>query len=171
MAKHTFRNLVFSAVLISLLIISAVLIFLQRLDQQSVGCTADAKICDDGSAVGREGPKCEFAACPDMSNHATLQGKVSISPICPVEIQGQRCETLPEAYLNRGIAIEGENGFEKKFVNFGFDGTYMIKLPAGKYKITLIPTGIDTVQELPLQLNLAAKETKQLDLYIDTGIR
>ncbi len=27
-------------------------------------CTADAKICPDGSAVGRTGPKCEFMACP-----------------------------------------------------------------------------------------------------------
>lgn len=27
-------------------------------------CTEEAKICPDGSAVGRTGPKCEFAACP-----------------------------------------------------------------------------------------------------------
>jgi len=27
-------------------------------------CTAEAKICPDGSAVGRVGPNCEFAACP-----------------------------------------------------------------------------------------------------------
>ena len=30
----------------------------------SVACTMEAKICPDGSAVGRSGPKCEFAACP-----------------------------------------------------------------------------------------------------------
>jgi hypothetical protein len=27
-------------------------------------CNADAKICPDGSAVGRSGPRCEFAECP-----------------------------------------------------------------------------------------------------------
>ncbi|MCX6771256.1 MAG: hypothetical protein NTX79_04330 [Candidatus Micrarchaeota archaeon] len=27
-------------------------------------CTMEAKICPDGSAVGRQGPNCEFAACP-----------------------------------------------------------------------------------------------------------
>ena len=27
-------------------------------------CTMDAKMCPDGSYVGREGPDCEFAACP-----------------------------------------------------------------------------------------------------------
>ncbi|MFA6257350.1 MAG: hypothetical protein WCT29_03545 [Candidatus Paceibacterota bacterium] len=29
-------------------------------------CTMDALICPDGSAVGRTGPKCEFAACPNV---------------------------------------------------------------------------------------------------------
>ncbi len=32
---------------------------------QPVACTMEAKICPDGSAVGRTGPKCEFAACPN----------------------------------------------------------------------------------------------------------
>jgi hypothetical protein len=27
-------------------------------------CNADAKICPDGSSVGRTGPRCEFQACP-----------------------------------------------------------------------------------------------------------
>lgn len=27
-------------------------------------CTLEAKICPDGSSVGRTGPNCEFAACP-----------------------------------------------------------------------------------------------------------
>jgi hypothetical protein len=31
---------------------------------EQVACTADAFICPDGSAVGRTGPNCEFAACP-----------------------------------------------------------------------------------------------------------
>lgn len=29
-------------------------------------CTLEAKMCLDGSSVGREGPSCEFAACPDI---------------------------------------------------------------------------------------------------------
>jgi hypothetical protein len=32
---------------------------------QPVGCTSEAKVCPDGSAVGRTGPNCEFAACPN----------------------------------------------------------------------------------------------------------
>jgi hypothetical protein len=29
-----------------------------------VACTMEAKLCPDGSAVGRSGPNCEFTACP-----------------------------------------------------------------------------------------------------------
>jgi len=32
-----------------------------------VACTMDAKICPDGSYVGRTGPHCEFAPCPNTA--------------------------------------------------------------------------------------------------------
>jgi hypothetical protein len=31
---------------------------------QDIACTMEAKLCPDGSAVGRTGPDCEFAECP-----------------------------------------------------------------------------------------------------------
>jgi hypothetical protein len=31
---------------------------------EPVACPMDAKICPDGTGVGRTGPKCEFAPCP-----------------------------------------------------------------------------------------------------------
>lgn len=33
-----------------------------------VACTQEAKLCPDGSYVGRFGPKCEFSACPGENN-------------------------------------------------------------------------------------------------------
>ncbi|MCX6718983.1 MAG: IPT/TIG domain-containing protein [Candidatus Taylorbacteria bacterium] len=33
-----------------------------------VACTMDAKMCPDGSYVGRVGPKCEFQACPTTTD-------------------------------------------------------------------------------------------------------
>lgn len=32
---------------------------------EQVACAQDAKLCPDGSYVSREGPNCEFAACPN----------------------------------------------------------------------------------------------------------
>jgi hypothetical protein len=33
-------------------------------DPGGVVCTKEAKLCPDGSYVGRQGPSCEFARCP-----------------------------------------------------------------------------------------------------------
>ncbi|MFH0829156.1 MAG: hypothetical protein V1907_03165 [Candidatus Kerfeldbacteria bacterium] len=39
-----------------------------NLTNTAVSCTTEAKICPDGTAVGRTGPDCEFAACPANTN-------------------------------------------------------------------------------------------------------
>lgn len=67
-------------------------------------CTEEAKVCPDGSAVGRTGPDCEFAACPvEVSpaaentgaalNQKILDNNVYITPLlvvsdsrCPVDV-------------------------------------------------------------------------------------
>lgn len=36
----------------------------ENLGEDFVVCTMEARKCLDGSYVGREGPNCEFAACP-----------------------------------------------------------------------------------------------------------
>lgn len=36
-------------------------------DPAPTACTMEAKICPDGTAVGRQGPRCEFAPCPSPS--------------------------------------------------------------------------------------------------------
>src|SRR3989344_5945198 len=51
-------------------------------------CTMEAKLCPDGSYVGRTGPNCEFAKCPGEGNGGamgTVTGQVRIGPLCPVE--------------------------------------------------------------------------------------
>ena len=35
---------------------------------QGIACSSEAKICPDGSSVGRQGPNCEFAQCPNVQN-------------------------------------------------------------------------------------------------------
>ncbi|MEK7639282.1 MAG: hypothetical protein AAB388_03935 [Patescibacteria group bacterium] len=42
-----------------------------------VACTMDAKVCPDGSYVGRVAPNCEFAACP-----STPPGRPSEPVVC-----------------------------------------------------------------------------------------
>ena len=56
---------------IAVIAVSALLIFGERLgfnltqeNEEPTICTADAKLCPDGSYMGRVPPTCEFAACP-----------------------------------------------------------------------------------------------------------
>lgn len=65
-----------------------------------VACDAIAKLCSDGSAVGRTGPNCEFAECPIVTPSSTLLyqpqtiNNLTIQPIevlsdsrCPTKVQ------------------------------------------------------------------------------------
>lgn len=46
-----------------------------------VACTMEAKVCPDGSAVGREGPRCEFAPCPFPNVENANLGVSFVSPL------------------------------------------------------------------------------------------
>jgi hypothetical protein len=45
-------------------------------------CTTEARICPDGSAVGKSGPKCTFAACP-FPNVETTVGSITLAFVLP----------------------------------------------------------------------------------------
>lgn len=36
----------------------------ENMEEEAIFCTMDAKICADGSSVGRVAPDCEFSPCP-----------------------------------------------------------------------------------------------------------
>lgn len=82
-------------------------------NQDMVACTADAKICPDGSAVGRMGPNCEFAECPGDLGLVDIETPAGSS--CSVDAEC-RCknfngaEFLPGTYpgqcdLERGVCL------------------------------------------------------------------
>ena len=48
--------------------------------KNQVACTMEAKLCPDGSYVGRSGPLCEFAACPKSETGSAY------TPTNPVDI-------------------------------------------------------------------------------------
>lgn len=48
-------------------------------------CQMDAKVCPDGSSVGRQGSNCEFAACPSVQNKA--EATLSVSVYTPMTLE------------------------------------------------------------------------------------
>jgi len=68
----------------------------QPIPGEQVACTMEAKLCPDGSYVGRSGPRCEFAECPGVatSNTAKIGGKILLNGvyITPKEVvEDSRC--------------------------------------------------------------------------------
>lgn len=58
-------------------------------DGDMVMCTAEARICSDGTALGRQGPKCEFAKCP-YEDKIVVEEPIATSPIeSPLKIKGK----------------------------------------------------------------------------------
>jgi hypothetical protein len=56
--------LIIAAVILIATLLLAGVYFLSQKSNNKVACTTEAKLCPDGSSVGRTGPKCEFSACP-----------------------------------------------------------------------------------------------------------
>lgn len=52
---------------------------------EGIACPMDAKICPDGSSVGRVGPNCEFAACPGEVSIPETPG-TKVPPPVPVPV-------------------------------------------------------------------------------------
>ncbi len=101
------------------------------------GCTMEAKICPDGSAVGRTGPKCEFSPCPPETrkqpqgdtNTTTNSGRFSkrlfdpngtiietapfpkeMTKISDSALVGLQCSGFYYNYGNGGFLMETESG-------------------------------------------------------------
>ena len=71
-------------------------------------CTMEAKQCPDGSYVGRSGPKCEFAACPEA--------KTPVSAVKEFVVSGKNFSFSPSTItVNKGdrvkIIFENSAGF------------------------------------------------------------
>ena len=82
------------------------------------GCTLEALVCPDGSAVGRSGPACEFSPCPATHSFRGVlvfeSNRYWLSLPQPEEIHGDDQYLLPlevgqevEAFINDDVRVEG----------------------------------------------------------------
>ena len=84
-------------------------------EEEKVACTMDAKMCSDGSYVGRTGPKCEFEACPVVKD-ATIVKDASVSTVKEFTIVGTNFSFAPSLITVKNgdkvkITFENSAGF------------------------------------------------------------
>ncbi|MCX6766090.1 MAG: hypothetical protein NT136_03990 [Candidatus Moranbacteria bacterium] len=68
-------------------------------------CTQEAKICSDGTSVGRTGPNCEFAPCPSETNCAK-EGE-SIGAVYPGVVLKECCDGLTPIIPKNIVGTQG----------------------------------------------------------------
>ncbi len=143
-------------------------------ENKSMYCTQEAKLCPDGSYVGRTGPRCEFAKCPGENasdNNSGISGTALLGPTCPVE----RIPPDPQC---------ADKPFKTTLAITTLDGTRVIKEFSsdayGKFKVNLSPGDYmvrsATANILPRCTNNGTITVRtdaytRVTIYCDTGIR
>lgn len=91
-----------------------------------VACTMEAKLCPDGSYVGRTGPNCEFAACPAGSPTSATISNMSINQVSTrlgltlkftAVLEDSRCPTdvvcIQAGTVRVNVSITDQNGKQR----------------------------------------------------------
>ena len=95
---HINKNLL---VLIIIIISASVMYLISSYPKtKMVTCTQEARVCPDGSSVGRSGPKCEFAACPTITPEKKIQREMCggfAGVLCPEGYICDKKENYPDA--------------------------------------------------------------------------
>ncbi len=181
MMKQVYLNIVI-VVLVVLAVAGGAFYFKNRL-LEPIACTLEAKICPDGSAVGRTGPNCEFATCPTGStsgeatstfpqkNSGTVAGKVTLSPVCPVERIPPDPNCAPKPYETKITVSSADGSKIIKTTQSNADGTFSFTLAPGNYTIQAPGGEMIYPRCSPIMVSIKTSATVQADISCDTGIR
>ena len=139
-------------------------------------CTMEAKICSDGTSVGRTAPNCEFANCPVENIVPTtssgIKGTVLLGPTCPVLRNPPDPQCADKPYQT-ALSLTTPDGLKVlQYFSSDSTGKFSIDVSPGNYMIRQTvgiasyprcrSTGIISVQ---------ANTYTQSTVYCDTGIR
>ena len=83
-----------------------ILILLIGCQNKLIACTEEAKMCPDGSSVGRTGPNCEFAKCPDSTQIANPASTFCIENGGTLEIVNEASGQIGICTLSDGQKCE-----------------------------------------------------------------
>jgi hypothetical protein len=69
-SSTAFQRGLLGVILAVLIVVGAVVLFFRKDESaEPVACTMEARMCPDGTFVGRTGPKCEFQTCPVQKDY------------------------------------------------------------------------------------------------------
>ncbi len=115
---------------------------------EKVACTLEAKICPDGSAVGRTGPNCEFAECPKIPAPAKtggqgilpynsgIRGTVMLGPTCPVMRNPPDPNCADKPYKTMVVVFKASDPAHPFIITqSNAEGKFEASVPPGEYTL------------------------------------
>ncbi len=170
--------LIIATVLIMILFGTACIYFLNRTnlvlppgEPKITACTMEAKICPDGSAVGRTGKNCEFADCPVLTLSG-ITGIAMLGPMCPVQKNPPDPNCADRPYKTSLVATTSDQLQIVKQFNSEADGKFSVDLAPGEYVITSANTaGIFSHCSSNGLVKVDKNKYTDITVYCDTGIR
>ena len=148
-------------------------------------CTMEAKICPDGSAVGRTGPNCEFAPCPtaivatstangggssSVPHDSGVRGTVLLGPTCPVERMPPDPACADKPYATTVVVHHTGSSFVFATGESDASGAFEFWLPPGSYTLTA-GSGKTLPRCAGVDVTVAASGYATTTISCDTGIR
>jgi hypothetical protein len=106
-------------VIIILIVIATVGMFIWQMQKNQPGipqsitpivkkaCTMEAKLCPDGSSVGRMGANCKFAPCSEGNNSECVKEGESIGAVYPGVMPKKCCEGLTPVIPKNIVGTQG----------------------------------------------------------------
>jgi hypothetical protein len=112
-------------------------VYLYKTNQKDTGgiaCTMEAKICPDGSAVGRTGPNCEFAECPQGVTYKNEEYGLAVS--------------LPGSWEGYSVSVDKwtGNAFGDQLGDVAVAEGPVVSIHNPKW------TGVGTYQDIPIMI-------------------
>jgi len=111
-----------------------------------------------------------FGCASPQNTKGTLEGTITIGPLCPVEPCHLSQEQIDQAYTSRSIIVYASDRTTiVRQISIPPGGNYGMELTPGRYFVTIRPGGIG---DYPFQeIIISSNQTTRLDLDVDTGIR
>lgn len=141
-------------------------------------CTMEAKLCPDGSSVGRTGPNCEFAACPPQSTPTVqpnqssgIQGKVILGPTCPVMRNPPDPKCADKPYQTQLVLTTQDPAQVIQEFSSDAQGEFSVAVPAGDYVLRPAKNAKILPRCSSTQIHVNQNSYTEVTINCDTGIR
>ena len=149
-----------------------------------IACTMEAKLCPDGSAVGRTGPNCEFAECPTETATSTttggggilpynsgVRGTVLLGPTCPVQRIPPDPQCADKPYATNIAVYKAGGSTALTTGKSDATGAFEFALPPGSYTLVISGATMSLPRCNDTNVTVLPNAYATADISCDTGIR